>query len=155
MTNHAIENATSKFQSIGAFWELADALRNHRNDSEMLAELSGDALEILGDHCGIYSISDITDETADEVEDAARGLVLAVEVRSGWCVVGSEALEPEEFQIILSTGGPACRITGEIRDGEPCRSEIQWQDWETPWIRLAGQQCDALDWFAGLFYFGS
>lgn len=68
-------------------------------------------------------------------EDAEQRIhedALSVEVRSGW--VSSKAeMEPEEFMILLTTGGPAVRILGELRDGEPYRAWLQVQDWGTPW----------------------
>lgn len=68
-------------------------------------------------------------------EDAEQRIhedALSVEVRSGWCSSKAE-MEPEEFMILLTTGGPAVRILGELRDGEPCRAWLQVQDWGTPW----------------------
>ena len=38
---------------------------------------------------------------------------LSVQVRSGWCSPGSGPGSPEEYEILLATGGPAARIIGE------------------------------------------
>jgi hypothetical protein len=94
------------------------------------------------------------DEAAAE---QARDMAIAVDVRSGWFAVGSEAPEPEEFQIVLCTGGPAVRVTGTLDGyGEPNSIELQRQDWFTPWeeIPVDGEQLEALEWFASLFWFG-
>jgi len=93
------------------------------------------------------------DEVADDIEEACRESALSIDVRSGWGTPGT--LEPEEFQILLSTGGPALRITGDLANGEPDRPRIQHQDWGTPWTEWRRDvDTEALEWFAGLFYFG-
>lgn len=61
------------------------------------------------------------------------------------------------FEILLCTGGPACRIIGTLdRYQEPDNIEIQGQDWFTTWETLdtTTEQDEALDWFCRLFYFG-
>jgi hypothetical protein len=153
-TTHAEQNAKAHFDTISALWELHDFLDNPRRDADGFAELSDDARELLAEIADARTFDELGRDDADAVAEYARELALSVCVRSGWVLVG-EPLEPEEFELLLSTGGPACRIVGDLRDEEPCRAEVQWQDWGTPWTPLAGQRCDALDWFAGLFYFGA
>ena len=73
-------------------------------------------------------------------EDDARETIqedpLSVEVRSGWAS-GGDALKPEEFQILLCTGGPAVRMMGELDEyQEPSRAWLEYQDWGTPWMQL-------------------
>lgn len=73
-------------------------------------------------------------DDSQEIEE----MPLSVEVRSGWESQGSE-LKPSEFNILLSTGGPACRIYGGVDEkGYPYDAEIQYQDWFTPWESLTG-----------------
>jgi hypothetical protein len=44
--------------------------------------------------------------------------------------------EPVEYQILLSTGGPALRITGQLgAHGEAGTAHMEYQDWGTPWTR--------------------
>ena len=81
------------------------------------------------------------EETAGEYtsqEDAERAIYenpLSVEYRSGWTSYGDD-MQPEEFQILLCTGGPAVRIMGELGfDGEPSRAWLEYQDWGTPWTQ--------------------
>lgn len=50
----------------------------------------------------------------DEARDAIYETPLSVEVRSGWHAVGEDAGEPEEFRIVLCTGGPHVELTGDI-----------------------------------------
>lgn len=153
MSDSAAANAQAQYETINAYWELAAFFSASANDPDVFADLSRAARQILSDVAGVESFDDLSRHTEETIMDAARDEALSVCVRSGWTVLG-EPLTADEFEILLSTGGPACRIVGELRDGEPCHAEIQWQDWGTSWTRLAGQSCDALDWLAGLFYFG-
>jgi hypothetical protein len=94
------------------------------------------------------------DVVAEWIEDAMREAPLSVEVRSGWREPGDGAsMEPDEFRILLSTGGPALRVMGELCDGVPDRCWLEHQDWGTPWTRWFDADSDALLWFAGLFYY--
>ena len=62
---------------------------------------------------------------------------LCIEVRSGWHTP-SHGAQSEEFQILLCTGGPAVRIVGELNEYlEPVNPSIEYQDWYTPWERMA------------------
>ena len=68
-------------------------------DAEELAELEEQA--------GEYA-------DQDGARDAIYETPLSVEVRSGWHSVGEDAGEPEEFRIVLCTGGPHVELTGDI-----------------------------------------
>src|SRR6266436_6720207 len=57
---------------------------------------------------------------------------LSVSVRSEWQTPCSQ-LTPAEFQILLCTGGPACRIIGDLDGGDPTTARLEYQDWFTPW----------------------
>jgi len=93
--------------------------------------------------------------------DARNGTgKLSVEVRGGWHTPGQltaeEACRPEEFCILLSTGGPALRIMGELDEHcQPTRAYLQYQDWGTPWTDYyeTGIGEVLLKW-ASVFYFG-
>ena len=79
-------------------------------DAEELAELEEQA--------GEY-------ESEDEARDAISETPLSAEVRSGWHSVGEDAGEPEEFRIVLCTGGPHVELTGDI--GGSVR--VVFKDW--------------------------
>ena len=73
-------------------------------------------------------------EKLNVARDAIQRDPLSVEVRSGWYEPGSEDRYPEEFCILLSTGGPASRIIGTVNEhGEPETARLEVQDWGTPW----------------------
>lgn len=76
---------------------------------------------------------------ADETEAPRRRIeedALSVQVRSGWYQPGAskEDRAPEEYEILLCTGGPACRIVGELDDYcQPTSAQLEVQDWFQPW----------------------
>jgi len=93
-----------------------------------------------------------------ESEDDARERIdedpLSVQVRSGWYSPGGDA-EPEEFEILLCTGGPAVRIIGDLGQfSEPSSATLQAQDWFTPWTDYLDADQDALLEYCQCFYFG-
>lgn len=82
---------------------------------------------------------------------------LSVEVRSGWYNPGSENEPPEEFRILLSTGGPALQIRGELDEHrQPYRAWLEYQDWGTPWTQYFGDNIEhsTLLTFCQQFFFG-
>jgi hypothetical protein len=96
--------------------------------------------------------------TDNDAYEAAREAIqespLSVDVRSGWHSVGS-AGEPDEFQILLSTGGPALRIVGRLGIYScPEGSRLEWQDWGTPWTECTFADSTTLDAYAAQFWFG-
>jgi hypothetical protein len=92
-------------------------------------------------------------------EDTARERIqedaLSCQVRSDW-EDNAEAFTPAEFGLLLTTGGPAVRIIGELDDGEPTRARLEVQDWGTPWTEhfTTGEDNEALLSYARCFYFG-
>lgn len=119
----------------------------------------------------IAQYAEEVEEKVDELEEDLRGHALSVEVRSGWATHASE-FEAEEYTILVTWGGPACRVHGTLNYGQPDTAEIQYQDWGTPWTELStygyllekeGDQPGLLDHalaldqlvlrFAQLFYF--
>lgn len=94
-------------------------------------------------------------ENEDEARERIQEDALSVEVRSSWQSAG-ETLEPSEFTILLCTGGPACRIVGELDQyNQPCRAWLEYQDWFTPWTELVdGVSHSDLLTYSQQFYFG-
>lgn len=98
--------------------------------------------------------NDTARETAEETihEDA-----LSVEVRSGWYSYGDVPGQPEEYRILLCTGGPACQIVGKLNEHcEPETASMQVQDWGIPWVtmHLKHEDEEAMLAYARCFYFG-
>ena len=83
------------------------------------------------------------EETKNDVIDRAREAIqddpLSVNIRSGWYspVEGTAATKPAEYEILLCTGGPACRIVGDLSEhGEPETARLEVQDWFQPWTAM-------------------
>lgn len=87
------------------------------------------------------AIEDNNDEKREEAERRIHEDALSVQVRSDWYSPGSpDDSEPAEYEILLCTGGPACRIIGQLGSWrEPETAEIQYQDWFTPWTDWRGE----------------
>lgn len=76
------------------------------------------------------------EETAETAREEIQNDPLSVQVRSGWHNPG-ETGEPEEYEILLCTGGPAVCIVGRLNGhNEPESARIEHQDWGTPWTAL-------------------
>ena len=86
-------------------------------------ECDFDRLEELRDGLAFEWSDELADQ--DEARDAIHATPLSVEVRSGWRSVGEDAGEPEEFRIVLCTGGPHIELTGDI--GGTVR--VVFRDW--------------------------
>jgi hypothetical protein len=125
-----------------------DAARNElddwdNNNKEELDELTA-AVTLDGD--------EVDEERARQrIEEDA----LSVEVRSGWHAPGGGDSEPAEFCILLTTGGPAVRIIGDLDRGEPTRPRLEVQDWFKPWTGYTGADSDTLLAYCQCFYFGA
>jgi hypothetical protein len=96
-------------------------------------------------------------EAIDQAHDAIYDHPLSVEVRSGWCAVNAP-LERSEYRLLISWGGPAVQITGELdQHNEPASAVIQSQDWFLPWRDWCPTEDEAdgvLREFVTAFYFG-
>ena len=96
---------------------------------------------------------DAEDSTRRQIEESP----LTVQVRSGWYAPGREQSTPEEYEILLGTGGPATRIVGELDEySQPLTAQFEFQDWFKPWTRaqISDEQRDVLLEFARFFYYG-
>ncbi len=103
----------------------------------------------------------VTVEGEELDEDAIRERIqespLSVQVRGGWHDPGAEDDGAEEFEILLSTGGPALRIVGDLDGhGQPSRARLEHQDWYKPWTEkvLDSDGYAALLTWCQQFYFG-
>ena len=153
--NHAADNAKSHAETIEALYEL------HCWDfktGEVPYALTGAAADVLND-LDWDAETGTQDSLKDSVTEYVQQMPLSVQVRSGWHSPG-ETFETAEFEILLSTGGPACRILGELDRGSVawqagCQPVIQHQDWFKPWTESDYDvNTDALLWFCEQFYYG-
>ena len=81
------------------------------------------------------AINDREDHRAfEEAEQAIHEDPLEIKMRSGWQDPGDRPLSGDgEFFILLSTGGPATRIFGELENYEPIKAVFQACDWFEQW----------------------
>jgi hypothetical protein len=136
--NHALRNAQAHIAMYVDACAKYQTLIDGRVDEEV--EIDGD-----------------TFKDATELTDWLQEGALSVEIRDGWYTSGDKSGGPEEFKILVSTGGPAFRIIGELDQyNQPSNVRAEHQDWGTPWIEveLSNEEQEAVDWFAGLFYYG-
>ena len=170
--NHAEQNAAAWYGTIA---ELVAALAVDYDRLEELTEERADHDEEHG--AGDWAISPDYKSDADELRelitaatiegeiqkdaDAVRERIqegpLSVEVRSDWQTPGSFDTKPSEFCILLSTGGPALRLCGDLNEyGEPTRAYLQHQDWGTSWTDYfpGSGSGEVLLTYCQQFYFG-
>lgn len=115
--------------------------------------------------CAFEAIKEMVDalETSDDdAREAAQTAIqedpLSVLVRDGWHAPGAQSEDgAEEYEILLSTGGPATRIIGMLgKYSEPKTARLEVQDWFVPWKEWRGKGWSEnvlLD-YARQFYFG-
>jgi len=137
MSEHAEKNARAHLESI--IQGLKELRRADAIYGEIEVDLGDGPEELLG-----YEIRERLEQSA-----------LEVSVRSGWHAPGSNDGKPEEYSILLTTGGPALRVTGTLEDCEPDSVRLQHQDWGEPWTDLhtTREEDEALLEFARLFYY--
>lgn len=88
-------------------------------EGNMLDPADAEELEELEAAAG-----DCTD--ADDAQQRIYEDPLSVEFRSGWITQGEE-MTPEEFRIVLCTGGPHVELVGDV-DGS--RIRVLYRDWD-------------------------
>jgi len=130
--NHALNNAKGHIESIVANFE----------DFTFLESLQVTTQE--------------DENKLDEIRESVNNSALSVEFRSGWST-NSEKLEAEEFKILLTWGGPALRVIGDLDQYKQAENiKLQFQDWGTYWTdyELTEKEEESLNWFCNCFYFG-
>ena len=123
-------------------WDRLEELRDMKAEAEEdCAAMDAEDLEELAEleaAAGDYA-------SREEAEEAIYNDPLSIQYRSGWADSADE-MRPEEFSILLCTGGPAVRIVGEFDwNGQPYNARFEYQDWGTPWTMLFEGQSDALE----------
>lgn len=142
--------------------EKTRAEQNAEGHAESMLEMYR-AHKALEDGAEVATVEGDEYTDSDAVRERAQDSALEVSVRSGWYSPGDSERDdkPAEFKILLTTGGPALRIFGELDNcGQPENARLQVQDWGTPWTDYRADAEDAADWddafgwFLGCFWFG-
>lgn len=129
-TQHAREQAEAQLQRIREMMEWLE----HANTCEY-----GECDHELDDLMREWDFADLQETLdPDRALEAVHNSALEVAVRSGWesppLMDTGESVAAAEYRILLSTGGPATRIVGELNEyGEPETARLEYQDWFTPW----------------------
>lgn len=138
MENHAEDQAKAQVESIV---ELVKAYEEA--DSGELVEYEGEQLN------------------REQLEERIQETPLSIQVRGGWYTPGQglvgDSETPEEYELLLCTGGPACRMIGELdKYGQPETVRVEYQDWGTLWTEYPYTlaERDSLLTFARAFYYG-
>ena len=131
-----VSSARSYLESIVEYYELYQELQD-----------GADTVEVEG-----------AEVDEDAFQDYIQRNALDSGVRdSGFWAPGTTP-DPDEYMVLLSTGGPAVRIYGDLGiHGEPSTALIQQQDWFTPWKTVhdtTDEEDEALLWYAQTFYWG-
>lgn len=150
-TDHARQQAEAQLNRIQQLMTWHD----HANNCESSRKCDHDLTAATD-----YGLTFDESFDVDTVKQAINETPLSIEVNYGWHDV-SEASQgigtprPGQYRILLCTGGPAVRITGELNGyGEPETARLEYQDWGTPWTVYTDYDYDLLS-FADQFYFGS
>lgn len=123
---------------------------------ERFAETAAGLLEAL------HTAQNSEDNCAeDDARQRIEEFPLEMQVRSDRRDPSGAGLDednPTEYHILLSTGGPASRIIGDLSEHcEPTSARFEYQDWFKPWTeahRLTDEQNATILKFAQQFYFG-
>lgn len=158
----AYESIAEMVAALNCDYERLEELRNERDshnggrdtdvEPDWATEYPDDAAELAELEADAGECKD-QDDARQRIEEDP----LSIQVRSGWYTPGSlsENLVPEEFEILLSTGGPAVRIIGDLdANGEPERARLQAQDWFTPWTDYLDVDQETLLTYCRCFLFG-
>tara|TARA_R100001198_G_scaffold91326_1_gene69481 strand:+ start:428 stop:847 length:420 start_codon:yes stop_codon:yes gene_type:complete len=130
--NHAFDNAKGHIESIVEDFEKISFLES------------------------LNVTSNEDEEEIEQIKESINNSALSVEFRSGWSTNYDE-LEIEEFKILLSWGGPALRVIGDLDQYKQAENvKLQFQDWGTYWTdyELTEKEEESLNWFCNCFYFG-
>lgn len=156
--NHAEENAIGWLDSIR---EMTTKLEQAECLHKDYSSIGGQQNEC--DECGALLDEDgdaINDLDSDSIREEIQESPLSVQVRGGWYSPGDsdKGGSAEQYEILLSTGGPALRIVGNLDHyGNATEARLEYQDWGTPWTYHCGyNEADRnlLMAFVGQFYFG-
>lgn len=122
------------------------------------AELDWDRLEDLREDCpeeDIPELDELETNAGDcrDREDAIQRIQddpLSIEIGGFW-EIGADP-EPTEYRVLLTTGGPAVRIVGELtKYGDAFNATLEVQDWFKPWTEVYADQNTLLAYISYLY----
>lgn len=103
-------------------------------------------------------VSELDEENGEDTRRRIHEHPLNVQVRTNrFHDPQVEGIDPDEYMILLCTGGPAVRIVGELNEyNEPVSAEIQFQDWFEEWadLGISGADEETVIRYALQFWYG-
>lgn len=169
-TDHAYQNASAWMDTILDYqraldpetWERLGELETALQDeADNLSDFrKAEAIDLAltkEEQSELVELRKLRDEYQDEehAEEMAKESPLSIELSGTW--TPGETPIADGFVILLSTGGPALRIVGELGQyNEPNRAWLEYRDWGTAWTEYYGENSDqdAILAFCSVFYFG-
>ena len=143
--SRAHANAAAHLSTIVAAHDL---VRVSESFSDITPELdcTVDMVSLIGELS--WNVGDGSASLRDAIEEYLLQMPLDVEQfakKSHW----SEDWQLTHYEVLLTWGGPSCRLWFDPSDGEV---RMQHQDWGTPWRELPLDQDEihALQWFASV-----
>ena len=93
----------------------------------------------------------------EALQDLINERVLEFSVRCKTWSSPYDALEPDEYRILLAWGGPSVQIEGDLNSGSPdSEFEVVYMDWgtreELRSEQLSPEEREAVEWFLEGFY---
>ena len=86
----------------------------------------------------LQAVENAADDEREAAEQAIYDDPLEVSVRCSSWSSPYDNLEPDEYRVLLCTGGPAVQITGDLNEHmQPVTARLQHQDWFEPWETLS------------------
>lgn len=152
-----------KEEREGLQTEIDDACADHEGDDKDANSTIGE-----GEKKAVEALREWDDENAEELNELTEAAGDCKDREEAEQRIQEDALsvrifgertngewEADKFEILLTTGGPAVRIMGEL-DGnaEPDRAWLEVQDWGTPWTQYFQADQDTLLTYCRCFYFG-
>lgn len=151
-----LEGLREEFEGLEGDEKHAAELGKSEWPSDVTTHVGNDLIYFYDLGRELAELSDAAGECTD-ADDARQRIeedALSVEVRSGWSSPGNqEEMTPEEFRILLCTGGPHVEIVGDLDRGQPSRVRILYRDWGTSG-ELFDFDHDAVLTYCACFYFG-
>ena len=157
--NRVIQTWEERAEALGrdAMESIAEMVAALECDYDRLEELNG----TIDDLTEAEELNELQAAAGDcTSEDEARERImdnpLSLLVRSGWYTPGNaedDEMIPAEFELLLTTGGPAVRIVGELDYGQVKRPRLQVQDWYQSWTEYVPADKGVLRKYCGVFYF--
>lgn len=86
----------------------------------------------------LRAVDNATDDECEAAEQAIYDDPLEVSVRCASWSSPYDNLEPDEYRVLLCTGGPEVQITGDLNEHmQPVTARLQHRDWFEPWETLS------------------